>query len=151
MRYRLYRPNDFARLYALEEICFQPPERFPRSYMHQLVQSTSAATWIAADDSNIAGFAIVKWSIESSENSAYIETIEVAPEYRRRGIALALLEKVESAARTAGCSVIWLHVEEKNQPALRLYQAQGYQKEGKRSHYYGRNRSALVYAKLLHN
>ena len=37
MLYRLYQPGDFAALYAVEELCFEPPFRFSRAYMRQLI------------------------------------------------------------------------------------------------------------------
>ena len=61
MIYRLYIPEDFDRLYALEEACFDPPGRFSRRYMRLLVQRAHAATWIAEEAGQLAGFAIVDW------------------------------------------------------------------------------------------
>ena len=31
MNYRLFEPDDFDELYAIEEMCFQPPLRFSRA------------------------------------------------------------------------------------------------------------------------
>ena len=47
MHYRLYLPADFPQLYAIEQLCFQPPIRFPRPYMRQLIANPDSATWIA--------------------------------------------------------------------------------------------------------
>ena len=41
MIYRLYQPDDFAQLYAVEKTPFQPPIRFSRSYMRQLIVSAA--------------------------------------------------------------------------------------------------------------
>lgn len=149
VRFRLYRPDDFAPLYTIEELCFRPPLRFPRDYMRQLTESLHSATWIAEDADRMAGFAIVDWSRERGETLAYIETIEVAPEFRRRGVAMELLRCVESSATLAGAAQIWLHVDENNDAAIQLYRAQGYQRQGSRAHYYARNRAAEVYNKCL--
>jgi hypothetical protein len=56
MLYRLYTPRDFPQLYAIEEVCFQPPFRFGRKYMRQLVNRLCTATWIAELDGLMAGF-----------------------------------------------------------------------------------------------
>ena len=87
MNYRLFQPDDFDDLYAIEEICFQPPQRFTRRYMRQLVRVADAATWIAEQDRTMAGFAIVEWSQQITGIVAYIATIEVLPEHRGQGTA----------------------------------------------------------------
>jgi len=147
--YRLYRPDDFTALYAIEESCFAPPFRFNRAYMRQLVTSPHAATWIAEEDGQMAGFAIVEWNREPTGVEAYIQTIEVAPEQRRRGIGAELLRRAEDSARGAGAHLIWLHVHEDNASAQRLYDTQGYRREGREEHYYARGQAALVAIKPL--
>ena len=147
MIYRPYTPKDFVALYALEERCFEPPSRFGRRYMRLLVSHSNAATWIAEENGQMAGFAIVEWS--SSEVTAYIQTIEVAPEMRGRGVGRELLGRIEGSARLAGAGLIWLHVEEANAAAVRLYEALGYRCEGRQEDYYPLGRAALIYLKRL--
>jgi ribosomal protein S18 acetylase RimI-like enzyme len=149
MRYRHYQSGDFAALYAIEEICFEPPHRFSRRYMRDLVEGANAATWVAEEDGILTGFAIVDWALESGKILAYIQTIEVAPEWRGRKIGHELLRRIEDSARGAGAGVIWLHVDAANEPAIRLYESQSYRRQRVQEHYYGRGRAALVYAKVL--
>jgi len=148
MLYRLYQPGDFAPLYAIEESCFQPPFRFSRAYMRQLVESEDTASWIAEDEGAMAGFAIVEWT-DPPDAVAYIQTIEVAPQKRRLGIAGELLRLVEQSAGAARATAIWLHVDAENAAAIRLYEAHGYECTGRQSNYYARGRAALIYAKPL--
>jgi ribosomal protein S18 acetylase RimI-like enzyme len=147
MHYRPYQPGDFEPLYAIEEACFQPPLRFPRSYMRRLVTSTKAATWIAEDNGRLAGFAIVEWSADEFSTVAYIQTLEVAENQRGHGIGTELLRHMESSAQQAGASLIWLHVDAENASAIRLYEAHGYRFEGRQENYYAGHRDALIYAK----
>ena len=149
MHYRLYRPGDFPQLYAIEQLCFQPPFRFPRRYMQQLVTSPTAATWIAEEDEQMTAFAIVEWSSDSENTTAYIQTLEVAPSQRKRGIATQLLHRLETSASTAGATAIGLHVAEQNTPAIHLYQAHGYQPHGREVHYYAQGIPALTFTKPL--
>jgi len=146
---RLYRPGDFDALYALEEVCFEPPFRFARRYMRHLVQRANTAVWMAEEAGQIAGFGIVEWSVERRGVTAYIQTIEVAPEARGRGVGKALLGSLEGSALAAGSTLIWLHVEAANAAAIRLYEAQGYSCEGRQEDYYPRGRAALIYVKHL--
>jgi ribosomal protein S18 acetylase RimI-like enzyme len=147
--YRLYSPQDFGRLYALEELCFESPERFSRRYMRNLVSRANVATWIAEEDGQMAGFAIVDWNQEPDEVCAYIQTIEVAPVWRGRGVGHELLGRTESSARHAGACLIWLHVREANAGAIRLYEAHGYRCEGREENYYPLGRPALIYGKRM--
>jgi ribosomal protein S18 acetylase RimI-like enzyme len=149
VNYRLYTPNDFTALYAIEELCFQPPFRFGRQYMRRLVARTDTATWIAEEEGRITGFAIAEWTRQAGEGAAYIQTIEVTPEQRGRGIARQLLSRIEDSARAAGSASIWLHVATENMVAVRLYETNGYGFEGRMESYYGSGRAALVFSKPL--
>lgn len=149
MRYRLYQPGDFASLYAVETICFHPPLRFPRAYMRQLVASPRGATWIAEEDGQMAGFAIVEWQRTESPIQAYIATLEVSPAFRRQGVGGELLRRLESSAQDAGAALIWLHVDAENASAIRIYEGHGYICEGREENYYEGRRAARIYAKAL--
>jgi ribosomal protein S18 acetylase RimI-like enzyme len=149
VRYRLYNPEDFAALYAIEEACFHPPHRFSRVYMRQLIQQPNAATWIAEDGQRMCGFALVEWTHEPAGVVAYIQTLEVVPEERGQGVGGELLRHIDGSARSAGASAIWLHVDEENTAAIRVYEEQGYVCKGREEDYYGRGRAALIYAKEL--
>ncbi len=142
-------PEDFAALYAIEEACFEPPFRFGRRTMKKLVDAPDSATWIADDDDAMAGFAIVEWSQKLHGVSAYIETLEVAPAFRRHGVAGALMQRVEASARAAGATVLWLHVAAENIAAIRLYESHGFVYEGSEEHFYAPDRGAHVYRKAI--
>jgi ribosomal protein S18 acetylase RimI-like enzyme len=146
--YRLYKPEDFVALYAIEQVCFHPPDRFSRGYMRRLVEQPNSATWIAEEDESMSGFALVEWTREA-ELAAYIQTLEVVPERRGKGVGGELLRRLENSASAAGAALIWLHVDAENAAAIRVYQARGYVRHGREEDYYGRNRAALIYAKPL--
>jgi ribosomal protein S18 acetylase RimI-like enzyme len=147
--YRLFKAEDFRALYAIEEVCFQPPHRFSRGYMRQLIRQREAATWIAEDDGRMAGFGIVEWSEETAGTVAYVQTLEVLPDVRAQGVGGELLRRMEGSASEAGASAIWLHVDAKNAAAIRVYEKCGYRLGGREEHYYGRGRAGLVFAKTL--
>ncbi|MFZ1086090.1 MAG: N-acetyltransferase [Terracidiphilus sp.] len=149
MFYRLYQPDDFPQLYALEERCFEPPDRFSRRYLRSLVSRDQAATWIAEENERLTGFAIVVWAQRKSGISAYIQTLEVAPDARRGGVGRELLLRIEASARAAGATLIGLHVEAANAAAIHLYETQGYRCEGRRENYYPEGRPALIYTKRM--
>jgi ribosomal protein S18 acetylase RimI-like enzyme len=149
VEYRLYTPTDFPALYAVEELCFEPPFRFSRAYMRQLIKSGDTATWVALQDAELIGFSIVESSAGKNELAAYIQTLEVHPAFRGRGIGAELLVRAEESARAAGAHSIALHVDIENVAASRLYESRGYARQGREEHYYARHRAAFVYAKPL--
>jgi len=149
VNYRPYTSADFGEIYAVEEICFQPPLRFPRRYLRQLAESAQSITWIAEDNHKIAGFSIADFGRDEDGLFAYIQTIEVLPEMRGRGAGNELLLLIEASARAAGAKAVCLHVESQNTGAIRLYEAHGYKCEGRRENYYAHGRAGLVYRKVL--
>jgi ribosomal protein S18 acetylase RimI-like enzyme len=149
VQYRHYRPADFAQFYAIEEMCFQPPIRFSRRYLRQIIESGNSATWVAEQDGSVAGFSVADFTTEFDRSFAYIQTIEVAPAHRNQGIGSELLRRTEDSARAGGATVIWLHVDAANEAAIHLYQAHGYRHQGRQEHYYYRGRAADVYMKSL--
>ncbi len=164
MNYRLYQPTDFTALYAVEELCFDAPFRFSRALMRKLIANPNSATWIAEtpvgekataeeklaeDTKKLAGFAIVDWATVPKGTVAYIQTIEVNPVSRRKGIAGELLRLSEISALVVGATAIWLHVDVENSAAMHLYEGRGYARKGREEHFYARNRAAFIYAKSL--
>ena len=149
VQFRLYHPADFEQLYAIEEACFDSALRFDRRYMRQLTERSSSVTWTAEEAGRLAGFAIVEWSRMARGIVAYIQTIEVDPLHRRRGIARELMCCAEESAREARAGYIWLHVDETNEAAIALYESCGYQPHGRHEHYYDNGHNATIYAKLL--
>ncbi len=151
MLYRLYKPEEFEALYAIEVECFTPPLRFERAYLEKLTRARSSATWVAvSDEGNPAGFAVVEWKRRRYDVVvAYLVTLEVVQEQRRQGVGGALLGKAEESAQAAGAEAIWLHVEARNEAALSLYRRHGYMEGGSAEDFYGPGRGARILVKLL--
>lgn len=151
MRYRLYKPEDFEALYAIERLCFQPPLRFERAYLEQVTRARDGATWVAESDvGNLVGFSVVEWKrLREGRLAAYVVTIEVLQEHRRQGVGGELLRRMEESAKAAGAGWIWLHVDARNEAAQKLYRGHGYDERGAVKDFYGPGRGAQVLAKAL--
>lgn len=145
--YRLAALEDFERLYAVEQACFERPLRFTRSYLRRLAAKKSSAAWMAELDGAVVAFAVVEWGRRRGEIMAYIPTIEVLAEQRRRGLGRELLRKLEASAQAAGAGSIWLHVADRNDGAIRLYEAEGYLWQGRQENYYPDGGAALLFGK----
>lgn len=150
MIFRKFRADDFSALYAVEERCFEPWVRYGAAYMRDLLKREQAAAWIAEEDGTLAGFAIVEWSRSSVGMGAYLQTIEVAPEFRGRGIGSRLLRLAEESSAEATAKTMLLHVDAENDAAIGLYEKIGYKRRGRSENYYQRGKAALLYVKELH-
>lgn len=62
--------------------------------------------------------------------SALVDEVVVAREFRRRGVALALLEQAVRAARAAGCREVEISTTYGNEAALALYREAGFEEQG---------------------
>lgn len=69
-------------------------------------------------------------------DEGYISNIAVRPDYRRRGVADALLNALEQRARALMLSFLTLEVRAHNAPAIALYEKHGYRVAGRRKNYY---------------
>lgn len=78
----------------------------------------------------------------------HIANIAVSENFRRKGIACALIEEVVCTAKNNNINGITLEVGENNAAAVNLYKKLGFISEGKRKNYYGKE-AALIMWKYL--
>ncbi|WP_211654081.1 GNAT family N-acetyltransferase [Planococcus alpniumensis] len=67
------------------------------------------------------------YNIQSTTNKAYIYHILIGEEYRKQGIATAVLQKLEEDMRNRGVTSMGLNVFGTNPNAYELYEKLGYQ------------------------
>jgi GNAT superfamily N-acetyltransferase len=82
---------------------------------------------IAEADSTPAGMALffINYSTWGSRLGLYLEDLYVRPEYRRSGVALALLRRLAALAREENCGRFQWVVHRENERAIRLYESFG--------------------------
>lgn len=124
------------RLYEIEIKCFER-EAFTKQQIANLLTNYNAVGLIAKLNGEIVGFVIGMLYADDDRIVGHILTVDVLPEYRRRGIGLRLLEEIEKIFRGKGANVSVLEVREDNIAALRLYQKLGYKRAAKLKYYYG--------------
>lgn len=73
-------------------------------------------------------------------DEGYISNVAVAPEYRRQGVADALLNALADRARALRLSFLTLEVRQSNAPAVALYKKHGFDLVGRRKNYYEKPR-----------
>jgi ribosomal protein S18 acetylase RimI-like enzyme len=112
--------EPLAKRYSIGEV-FAPWARWDRG-------------WVA-DDGGVRGFATV--AHEEWHERLVLWFLYIAPEYRRRGLGRALLERVEAHGRQVGASHVWLETSTANVPGVAAYERLGYTLCGVDDRYYG--------------
>jgi ribosomal-protein-alanine acetyltransferase len=135
------------KLYEIEKQCFEQ-EAFTKQQLTYLIADYNTIGLTAQVNAEIVGFAMARVTIRRNIMFGHILTIDVAPAYRRKGIAQKLLQEIETILRERGIRECRLEVRENNTAALNLYQKLGYTKIGKLEKYYG-NAHGLYLKKSL--
>ena len=144
------RPEDAAALVELGASIGREPEAWllntdgwrsvgeERRYLRALRRHPDAAVFVADDD----GAVVARLSIARDPHSASRHVADlglmVAATHRRLGIGRALLEQAEAWGRAAGIRKLELHVFPWNEPAIKLYEQFGFEREGLRRDHYRR-------------
>jgi RimJ/RimL family protein N-acetyltransferase len=141
-------PGDAAALVELGTEVGQEPEgwlitadgwRSPseeRRYLRALRRYPHAAVFVADEGGALVG----RLSIARDQHPASYHVADlglmVAASHRRRGIGRALLDTAVEWAHESGVRKLELHVFPHNEPAIRLYEEYGFEREGyRRAHY----------------
>jgi RimJ/RimL family protein N-acetyltransferase len=109
-----------------------------RRYLKAIRRYANAAVYVAEDGDRIVG----RLSLARDQHPASAHVADlgllVAQTHRRQGVGTALLETAVLWAREGGVTKLELHVFPWNEPAIRLYESFGYEREGYRKGQYRR-------------
>jgi ribosomal-protein-alanine N-acetyltransferase len=92
-------------------------------------------TWVAVCEGQLTGFLVIQETLDHQD----VLLLAVDPLYRRQGVARSLIQSLCPLKKP-----LFVEVEDTNTAALSLYQTLGFQPVGRRHHYYGAGRHALV-------
>jgi N-alpha-acetyltransferase 10/11 len=136
--------RDLTALRRLEQVCFEK-DAWP------LLDLIAVLTWPdvirlkAVENGEMIGF--VAGDPRRSEGASWVATIGVDPRYQRRGIGRALLQACEEKTNLPRMK---LTVRMSNEPAISLYEKEGYRSVDIWKRYYNDGEDGLVMEKNLH-
>lgn len=130
MRIRDAVPQDVPEIARLERECFTTP--WTEEIIRSQLSGEGKLMLAAEEDGRFAGYMGLQYVLDEG----YISNVCTAPEFRRRGVASALIDETVTRAAALGLSFLSLEVRRSNEPAIRLYEARGFQKVGVRQGYY---------------
>ena len=127
---------------AIESMSFASPWS-EISFINEIKKPYSILL-VGVAEIHVVGY-IIAWLVAGE---IHIANLAVHPEYRRHGIAEALVDQVMRLCK--GAVWIELEVRKSNRPARALYRKLGFQKIGLRKRYYEtEGEDALIMAKSL--
>jgi ribosomal-protein-alanine N-acetyltransferase len=149
--FRDYRDTDLEAMFRLDEACFAEEFRFDRESMREFAEERNAIVRIAEEVSGeLAGFIIVHVERVATGWRGYVVTLDVAAEWRQKGLGRRLMREAEWCAVAVGVGWMQLHVFTGNAGAIRFYERLGYERIRERRGFYGApGLDAFVYGKEL--
>ena len=122
--------DDVPKVAQLERECFSQP--WSEQALCDELLLDDAVLLVAQSDDEIVGYI----GMQHTGITGYITNVAVFPEFRRMGIASALIRSLMERARALGESEISLEVRSKNAGAIALYEMAGFESVGKRPRFY---------------
>lgn len=114
----------------LEKICFRDPWSV-KSVSDELTNPLSL--WLVAiEGDRVAGYV----GSQTVMGETDMMNVAVHPDFRRSGIAEALIRKLEIQLKSLESRCLTLEVRASNEPARNLYEKLGFSQIGKRPNYY---------------
>ena len=123
-------PDDVPGIAALERECFSLP------WSEQIISlqlGGPGKVMLAAEENGCrAGYMGLQYVLDEG----YISNVCTTPEFRRRGVASALIDEMIRRARELELAFLSLEVRASNEPAILLYKGKGFTETGTRPGYY---------------
>ena len=120
--------RHLAALAEIEKACFHAPwsEKMLR-------EELGKGIFLAAEQDGVtAGYV----GCQTVLDEGYITNVAVSPDFRRQGIARALITALLDRAKISGLSFVTLEVRASNAPAIALYAGAGFAPVGERKNFY---------------
>lgn len=96
--------------------------RWTEQRVRRAIADTDTNTVVVLNDAIVIAFGIMEYE----EQHAHLQLLAVRPEHRRKGLASAMIDWLESSARAAGAERIFVECRRTNDAARCLYLEHGY-------------------------
>jgi ribosomal-protein-alanine N-acetyltransferase len=131
--YRPLTPADLPALFALDQRCFPPGIAYSQREIRDALRLAPRGFHRGAfAEAALAGFILTL----RRADRGHVITVDIAPEYRRRGLGQALLSAAEAFYRHTGAHGMRLEAAVDNTGALAFYAGLGYHTVRRLPRYY---------------
>ena len=114
----------------LEKLCFSEP--WSENSVASELKNKLALWLVAEEDGRVAGYI----GSQTCGDESDVMNVAVHPDFRRRGIAEALINDLVEQLNAIGSHCLTLEVRASNVPAISLYEKLGFTEVGRRKNYY---------------
>lgn len=126
MHIKIAEKQNISDILKIENACFSTP--WSKQSIEESLSNPNSHFYIAFVDGNAAGY----MGLQIFSGEGYVTNVAILPEYRRQGIAKALITE----ALKNDMEFITLEVRQSNAPAINLYRQCGFEKVGVRPDFY---------------
>ena len=130
MRIVTMNPGHVAPIAQLEKVCFSDP--WSEKSIASELENELALWLVAEEDGQVCGYVGSQTVLGETD----MMNVAVSPEFRRKGIAEALVNALVEALKEQGSHCLTLEVRASNSPARALYEKLGFSRIGTRKNYY---------------
>ena len=116
--------NDIDAIFEVEQKCFPGKAGYSKRQLEHLILNTNSDCLVEKRDRVIRAFLIVTYQL--GRLTCNIETIDVEPAFKNRGIGLKLLTAAEICMKRRGMRYSQLEVSEGNEASLNVYRKARY-------------------------
>ena len=143
--------EDGQIMVSLREVRLPRPVKvqYPRDHFSLADEWKKNARTFVAVSPDGAPIGYIRLLEQAAAASVWVLDIVVAAEARRKGVATALLQSIETWALQRQNRQIFIEMSSKNNPAISLVRKEGFEFSGYNDHYYATQDVALFFGKLL--
>ena len=134
---RRLRSEDIAAVAEIERLCFDEP--WSEKSLELLLDEKNAG-FVAVIDGQVAAYGGIVTVLDEGQ----ITNIATHPDYRRRGLARAIMDAIDAFSYESGIVYLSLEVREQNSAARALYELCGWHNAGLRKNFYSKPRDNAV-------
>lgn len=124
-----------------------PEDKFSRVKKYFQGKVKSKEGFVAIENNKIVG--ILGFTKRYFKDSDYLDEVIVDKKYRKKGIASALVKKLELNAKKRKSRRIFSSTESKNKISLKFHKKLGYKKVGYVDHMWKENKKEIIFSKRL--
>lgn len=127
--------------------CFKTGENYTKYTFNYLLSEPNCLSYrIITPNGQMVGFIFV---MADKDGTGHITTVGIAPEHRRRGLALILMQHAEEALQKRGISIVMLEVRVSNLAAQNLYRGINYSIVQRLARYYNNGEDGFLMVKSI--
>jgi ribosomal-protein-alanine N-acetyltransferase len=150
---RRFEPADLKRVMEINRICL--PENYSSSFFMSIFERFPKTFVVAEEGGAVVGYAMCRvehkfgFRLLGGAKKGHLISIAVLPDFRRRGIASALMRDVFKGLVDYSCEDLFLEVRMSNVAAVRFYKKLGFTVERKIRRYYADGEDAYAMGRKL--